>query len=323
MAEPPLEVRGLVKHYGDIVAVDDVNLTVGEGNVYGYLGPNGAGKTTSLRMMLGLIRPTAGSVRLFGRDPQRGVAALEGVAGFVEEPRFYPYLSGRRNLELLAAFDGGGAADRIDEVLGVVELAGRAHDKVRGYSHGMRQRLGIAAALLRAPRLLLLDEPTTGLDPAGMRDMRALVRRLADSGMTVVLSSHLLGEVEELCDRVAIIRTGRVVYEGTIAELKRTAAGAYRLRTTDDARAFEVCRIQPGVEDARRFTGVIQFNAVEGAVAALSSALVEAGAPPVELSPQAASLEALFFRLTEGQEGAPPPEPAPDAGADEPVREPA
>src|SRR3954471_8613756 len=176
MTEAPIEVRGLVKVYGDIVAVDHVDLTVQEGNVYGYLGPNGAGKTTSLRMMLGLIRPTAGSVRLFGRDPLAGVAALDGVAGFVEEPRFYPYLTGRRNLELLAAFDGGQAASRIGEVLDVVELTGRAGDRVGGYSHGMRQRLGIAAALLRAPRLLLLDEPTTGLDPAGMRDMRLLVR---------------------------------------------------------------------------------------------------------------------------------------------------
>src|SRR3954470_686126 len=165
----PIEIRGLVKRYGEIVAVDNVNLSVEHGDVFGYLGPNGAGKTTSLRMMLGLIRPTAGSVRLFGRDPQLGVAALEGVAGFVEEPRFYPYLSGRRNLELLAAFDGGEARGRIDEVLDVGELRARDADRVGAYSHGMRQRLGIAAALLRAPRLLLLDEPTTGLDPGGMR----------------------------------------------------------------------------------------------------------------------------------------------------------
>ena len=314
MAPHPVEARGLVKRYGDIVAVDHVDLTVEAGDVYGYLGPNGAGKTTSLRMMLGLIRPTAGSVHLFGRDPQLGVRALRGVAGFVEEPRFYPYLSGRRNLELLAAFDGDGAAGRIDEVLRVVELADRAGDKFRGYSHGMRQRLGIAAALLRAPRLLLLDEPTTGLDPAGMRDMRALVRRLADSGMTVVLSSHLLGEVEELCDRVAIIRTGRVVYEGTIAELKRTATGAYRLRTTDDARALDVCRSQPAIVNPRRSAGAIHFNADEPAVARLSASLVEAGAPPVEVTPQAASLETLFFRLTEGQDGAEPVAEAPPVG---------
>src|SRR5256885_4651780 len=158
----PVELRGLVKRYGEIVAVDHVDLTVGAGDVYGYLGPNGAGKTTSLRMMLGLIRPTEGAVRLFGRDPLASVRALEGVAGFVEEPRFYPYLSGRKNLEVLAAFDGDGAAGRIDDSLDVVELRDRAGDRVGGYSHGMRQRLGIAAALLRQPPPLLLGEPTTG-----------------------------------------------------------------------------------------------------------------------------------------------------------------
>src|SRR5438105_7453554 len=148
MPDNPVELRGLVKRYGEIVAVDHVDLTVQAGDVYGYLGPNGAGKTTSLRMMLGLIRPTSGAVRLFDRDPLVSVDALEGVAGFVEEPRFYPYLSGRKNLELLAAFDGNGASVRIDEVLDLVELRSRAGDRVGGYSHGMRQRLGIAAALL-------------------------------------------------------------------------------------------------------------------------------------------------------------------------------
>src|SRR6476619_2599642 len=191
MDAPPVQAEGLVKRYGEIFAVDHVDLTVQTGDVYGYLGPNGAGKTTSLRMLLGLIRPTEGDARLFGRNPLHdGARALEGVAGFVEEPRFYPYLSGRKNLELLAAFDGGGASGRIDEVLDVVELRGRAGDRVGGYSHGMRQRLGIAAALLRRPRLLLLDEPTTGLDPVGMRDMRMLIRRLAAEGITVLLSSH-------------------------------------------------------------------------------------------------------------------------------------
>ena len=195
-----------------------MDLTVHAGDVYGYLGPNGAGKTTCLRMMLGLIRPTAGTVRLFGRDPLQTVQALDGVAGFVEAPTFYPYLSGRRNLELLAAFDGGDAGDRIEMALETVDLTDRARDKIGGYSHGMRQRLGIAAALLRDPKLLLLDEPATGLDPAGMRDMRLLIRRLADEGMTVLLSSHLLAEVEELCNRVAIVRKGKIVYEGAIAD---------------------------------------------------------------------------------------------------------
>ena len=226
---PPVEARGLVKIYRETVAVDHVDLTVERGDVFGYLGPNGAGKTTSLRMLLGLIRPTEGTARLFGRDPLvDGAKALEGVAGFVEGPRFYPYLSGRRNLQLLADYDEPTSRARIDEVLELVELRDRAKDRVGGYSHGMRQRLGIAASLLRAPRLLLLDEPTTGLDPAGMRDMRELVRRLAGEGLTILLSSHLLYEVEELCNRVAIIRKGSIIYQGKLSDLLATAASGYR-----------------------------------------------------------------------------------------------
>jgi ABC-2 type transport system ATP-binding protein len=301
---PPVEVRGLVKRYGDLTAVAGVDLTVNVGDVYGYLGPNGAGKTTSLRMMLGLISPTAGSVRLFGRDPMESVHALDGVAGFVEAPTFYPYLSGRRNLELLAAFDGHGAATRIDQALETVELSDRARDRVGGYSHGMRQRLGIAASLVREPKLMLLDEPATGLDPAGMRDMRLLVRRLADQGITVMLSSHLLAEVEELCNRVAIVQAGKIVYEGEIAALKRSAGATYRLSTTDNDRALAVCRAQPRIADVGTEHGRIRFAADEAAVAELSQALVEAGALIKSLAPQTATLEDLFFSLTEGTDGA-------------------
>jgi ABC-2 type transport system ATP-binding protein len=297
---PPVEARGLVKRYGDVLAVDNVDLTVRAGDVYGYLGPNGAGKTTSLRILLGLIRPSAGTAKLFGRDPLHdGARALDGVAGFVEAPRFYPYLTGRRNLELCAAFDGGDAPSRIDESLALVELTDRARHKFGGYSHGMKQRLGIAASLLRAPRLLILDEPTTGLDPAGMRDMRALVRRLAGEGITVLLSSHLLAEVEELCDRVAIIRSGRIVYEGSLAELKQSARSGYRLRTTDNDRAIEVARAQPGIDGVAARGLEIAFEAAEAAVGDLSIALVEAGVAILALAPSAASLEELFFRLTE------------------------
>jgi ABC-2 type transport system ATP-binding protein len=321
---PPVEVRGLVKRYGELTAVAGVDLTVNAGDVYGYLGPNGAGKTTSLRMMLGLIRPTAGSVRVFGRDPTVTVHALERVAGFVEAPTFYPYLSGRRNLELLAAFDGGGAGERIAPSLELVELSGRAGDRVGGYSHGMRQRLGIAAALLRDPELLLLDEPTTGLDPGGMRDMRRLVRRLAGEGITIMLSSHLLTEVEEVCNRVAIVQAGRIVYEGEIAQLKAASANTYTLSTTDDGRALAVCRAQPGVSDVR--TGRpdpasperIMFAADAKAVGELSAALVEAGALILALTPQTASLEELFFSLTEGAGGGAAEAAAP-VGEGEPV----
>jgi ABC-2 type transport system ATP-binding protein len=307
MSEAPLEVRGLVKRYGELTAVAGVDVTVRAGDVYGYLGPNGAGKTTSLRMMMGLIQPTAGTVRLFGRDPWETVHALDGVAGFVEAPTFYPYLNGRRNLELLAAYDGHAAAERIDEALAQVELSDRAGDRIGGYSHGMRQRLGIAAALLRAPRLLLLDEPATGLDPAGMRDMRLLIRRLADQGMTIVLSSHLLAEVEELCNRVAIVQSGKIVYEGEISELKRSAGGSYSLSTTDDDRAVRVCEAQRGVEQVKVQNGRIWFTADESTVAQLSQALVEAGALIRALTPQTASLEELFFSLTEGAGGNVPP----------------
>jgi ABC-2 type transport system ATP-binding protein len=300
---PPVEVRALTKRYGALTAVDRVDLTVQVGDVYGYLGPNGAGKTTSLRMMLGLIRPTEGIVRLFGRDPLQSVRALDGVAGFVEAPTFYPYLTGRRNLELLGAFDGNGASSRIGQALETVELADRAGDKVGGYSHGMRQRLGIAAALLRDPKLMVLDEPATGLDPAGMRDMRRLIRRLADQGITVVLSSHQLAEVEELCNRVAIVRRGKIVYEGEIAELKHSAGTTYRLATTDDERALAVCRAQRGVSDVRVQHGRICFAAADGAVAELSQALVEAGALIRMLIPQTVTLEDLFFSLTEGVDG--------------------
>ncbi|MGN6216712.1 MAG: ATP-binding cassette domain-containing protein [Solirubrobacterales bacterium] len=285
-----------------MTAVDHVDLTVERGDVFGYLGPNGAGKTTSLRMMLGLIRPDEGSVRLFGRDPQLSVAALEGVAGFVEAPAFYPYLSGRENLRLCAALDGGEAASRIDEALEVVEMRERAKDRVGGYSHGMRQRLGIAAALLRRPRLLLLDEPATGLDPGGMRDMRELIRDLAARGITVLLFSHLLVEVEELCNRVAIVRRGAVAYEGELAELRQRAGVSYRLRTAADERARAVCTAQPGIEDVGEAPGGgLLFRAAgEAAVGELSLALAESGAPVLELTPRQASLEDLFFQLTEG-----------------------
>jgi ABC-2 type transport system ATP-binding protein len=306
----PVVATGLTKLYGEIRAVDDVDLQVEQGDVFGFLGPNGAGKTTTLRMLLGLIRPTAGSARLFGRDPLvEGARALDGVAGFVEAPRFYPYLTGRRNLELVAALDGGDARERIDEALDIVDLTDRARHKVGGYSHGMRQRLGIAGALIRHPRLLLLDEPATGLDPAGMRDMRLLVRRLAGEGMTVLLSSHLLDEVEEICNRVAVVRSGRIVYQGLLDDLRATAAGAVRLRTTDDERAFALLREVPGVQSVELLTGGMSVEADQAAVPQLSIALGAAGIGVTEFASGAPTLEELFFRLTEDSE--PVEQPAP------------
>ena len=252
-------------------------------------------------MLLGLIRPSEGSVQLFGRDPLLvGAKALDGVAGFVEGPCFYPYLSGRRNLRLLADYDGGGARDRIGEVLELVELRDRAKDRVGGYSHGMRQRLGIAASLLRAPRLLLLDEPTTGLDPAGMRDMRALVKRLASEGITVLLSSHLLSEVEELCNRVAIISGGRIIRETSLRDLLAGAAASYRLETADNRRAREVAE-SLGVRVTGGGAGELVLAAGPEEVARLTVALGKAEIGIYALAAEGASLEQLFLELTEGE----------------------
>jgi ABC-2 type transport system ATP-binding protein len=315
-APAPVSATGLLKTYGEVTAVDDVDMEVRTGDVYGFLGPNGAGKTTTLRMLLGLIRPSGGSVQLFGRDPLLdGARALDGVAGFVEAPGFYPYLTGRKNLELLASFDGDGARGRIDEVLDVVELAPRAKHRVGGYSHGMKQRLGIAGALLRRPRLLLLDEPATGLDPAGMRDMRALIHRLAQDGITVLLSSHQLSEVEELCNRVGIIRSGRIVYEGTLTELRHRASDGYVLQTTDNRRALEVAAAQPGIGAPTLEPVGVRFHATEADVAKLSIALVQAGLGITGLTARHATLEDLFFRFTEGTDGAAAADVAADAAA--------
>jgi ABC-2 type transport system ATP-binding protein len=298
----PVEARGLVKRYGRVTAVDGVDLTVEAGDVYGYLGPNGAGKTTTLRILLGLIRPDSGSVRLLGRDPLReGPHALDGVAGFVEEPASYGYLSGRANLRLLASLDRNVPATRVDEVLGQVGLLDRADDRVAGYSLGMRQRLGIAGALLRAPRLLILDEPANGLDPAGIRDLRALVARLAGEGMTILYSSHLLAEVEEVCNRVAIIDDGRIVFEGYLEELRRSFGERYKLEASDPEAALRAARSSSGVAGEQLEGGVLRFE-VE-APEALDALTIRLGRENVavrSLTTERASLEDLFFRLTEG-----------------------
>jgi ABC-2 type transport system ATP-binding protein len=299
----PVEARGLVKSYGRIRAVDGIDLTVHEGDIYGFLGPNGAGKTTAMRILLGLLRPEAGEVRLFGRDPQHELPdALDGVAGFVETPHFYPYLTGRKNLELLAAFDGGDSPTRVDSVLETVGLEQRARDKVGGYSQGMRQRLGLAASLLRNPKLLVLDEPTNGLDPGGIRDMRDLIKELASRGMTIFLSSHLLAEVEELCTRVSVIRTGQIVYEGALAELHASASPHYRLRTTDQDAAHALLRGDTRVRELARAGDDLVFTADETTVTELSRRLVESGLGIAALVPETPTLERLFFELTEGEE---------------------
>jgi ABC-2 type transport system ATP-binding protein len=300
--EAPIEARALVKRYRDLPAVDGVDLTVRAGDVYGFLGPNGAGKTTTLRMLLGLVRPDAGSIRVFGRDTAEDpIAALQGVAGFIEEPRLYPYLSGRENLELLAAYDRSGQGRAaVDEVLEMVELRDRGGDRVSEYSQGMRQRLGIASCLVRRPRLLLLDEPANGVDPAGLRYMRELLGRLSAEGITILLSSHLLAEVQQVCTRVAMISNGRIVYEGGMDELTRATGRRYRLEPTDFDRAATVCGALTAVDDVRAADGELSFRVDDDAgLVALVAGLAEAEVGIRALVPESDSLERVFFELTD------------------------
>src|SRR5262249_12111416 len=293
----------VTKRYGEIVAVDGVSLSVEQGEVYGVLGPNGAGKTTFLRMLFGLVKPDSGVIRVLGHSWQEsGPRSLDDVAGFVESPTFYPYLSGRRNLEGLGRLDGGTTAERIEEVLEIVDLTDRADDRVGAYSFGMRQRLGVAASLLRDPQLLVLDEPANGLDPAGMRDMRRLIKRLAASHLTVLLSSHDMVEVEDICDNVTIMRSGAVIYHGEIAELReRAPAQGHRVVTDDDARALELARGRGELRAERAIEGGLMIWSTQSDLDEYVRALVSTGLSLRALELSAAPLEALFFLLTDSR----------------------
>ncbi|MGY2874138.1 ABC-2 type transport system ATP-binding protein [Marmoricola sp. URHA0025 HA25] len=301
-----VDAQGISRSFGPVRAVVDVSLEVAPGEVYGVLGPNGAGKTTLLRMLFGLIRPDAGTMRIFGRTwDEAGVHTLDGVAGFIESPKFYPYLTGRKNLSGLAALDGGDTASRIEEVLDVVDMTDRADRKVGEYSYGMRQRLGVAASLLRQPQLLVLDEPANGLDPAGIRDMRALVRRLASSGLTVLLSSHHMEEVEEICDNVTIMSRGRVSFHGSIADLRAMAPDpGHRLVTTADQAAVALAAEHPDVTVTRDADERLRVVGQEHEVSRYVAALVRAGIDLRAFSPTETPLEALFFMLTDDTEHA-------------------
>ncbi len=292
-----IETRNLTKRYGArIVAVDNLNLNVRRGEVYGFLGPNGAGKTTTLRMLLGLIRPTSGTARVLNLEP--GVpAGLARVGALVESPAFYPYLSGRDNLHVLARYCGAGDA-QITDALARVDLSDRAQDKFKIYSLGMKQRLGVAGALLKNPDLLILDEPTNGLDPQGIAEMRTLIRAIGQGTRTVMLSSHLLGEVEQICDRVGVIQSGRFVAEGTLAELRGPGGLLVRAEPLDDA--WQAVQNLPGVTGARIVDGAIQLATDPANAAAINRALVQAGLAVSELRPSTHSLEQVFFELTEG-----------------------
>jgi ABC-2 type transport system ATP-binding protein len=291
---------GLTKRFDATLAVDGVNVSVAPGEVRGLLGPNGAGKTTLLRMLFGLIVPDDGSVELLGREfDGLGGEALEEVGGFVEEPSFYPYLSGAANLELLARLDGGPSEAAVADALAKVGLEGRGEDRVGGYSTGMRQRLGLAAALLRRPRLLLLDEPTSGLDPAGTQAVTKLVRDLAAEGVAVLLSSHQIGELERVCDTYTVMRHGRVVWDGTAADLVAAApASAYALSTSDDELALRIADRHPGVRAGHARRGGLALTVSPDGLDAYVLALGDARVAVRRLDLLASPLETMFFTLT-------------------------
>jgi ABC-2 type transport system ATP-binding protein len=294
-----VETRELGKRYGDaIVAVNQLTMRVRRGEVYGFLGPNGAGKTTTLRILLGLIRPTSGSARVLGAAPG-SPAGLSRIGALVETPAFYPFLSGRDNLSVLARH-AGVPSPRIEVVLEEVELTGRAGDRFATYSLGMKQRLGVAAALLKDPELLILDEPTNGMDAAGMAEMRTFIRSLGENGRTVLLSSHLMGEVEQVCDRVGVIHGGRLVGEGTLDDLRGRASLRVLAEPLDAAQ--RVVAGVSGVEHVAIVDDGLRIAADPGSAAEINRALVESGVAVSELRLERASLEKIFLELTQGAE---------------------
>jgi ABC-2 type transport system ATP-binding protein len=291
-----IRTEGLKKHFRAVKAVDGVDLEVRRGEVFGFLGPNGAGKTTTIGMLLGLVHPTAGTVEILGRPVTLGQnGALRRVGALVGVPGLYPYLSGRDNLRLLAQLLGRAGHQRVEQVLaqvGLVEAAGR---KVSGYSTGMKQRLGLAAALLHRPQLLILDEPTNGLDPAGMRDVRELLRSLTADGTSVFLSSHLLHEVEQVCDRAAVLNQGRVVAMGAVGDLR--GEHVVRVRVPDPPAAAAVLGALPG---ASRIVPNGHYVEVHGAAGeAVVALLVAHGIVPGEVTTGQADLESVFLAVTQ------------------------
>jgi ABC-2 type transport system ATP-binding protein len=302
---PALELAEISKTYGRrggaVKAVRGVSLSVGAGEVYGFLGPNGAGKSTTIRMLLGLIAPSAGIVRLFGRDLRTDPSVLRRVGSLVDGGNFYPFLSGRRNLEVLAKTHGGGGGARIDALLDQVGLARDAGRKVKGYSTGMRQRLGVAGALLTDPDIVILDEPVNGLDAAGIQEMRSLIRSLAaDHNKTVFLSSHLLNEVQQVCDRVAIIHKGEVVRESTVADLLHQEARGLRIEAASPDAAETALAGRWAVE---RSGDALLVAAGRAETPEVIRRLVGAGVDLFGVAPVHSSLEDVFLAITADEPG--------------------
>ncbi|MFF1819581.1 ABC transporter ATP-binding protein [Kribbella sp. NPDC058245] len=298
-----VRARGIVKCFGEVVALDGVELEVEPGRIHGLAGPNGAGKTTLLGLLLGLAVADSGTLEIFGTPVGRALAAPDGVTGFVDGPGLYPSLTARKNLAALAALRGRDARSAgIDEALAEVGLTDVADDRVRGFSLGMRQRLGLAAAMLTKPRLLVLDEPSNGLDPAGKRHVHGVLSRLAADGTAVVVSSHRMDDLEELCSEVTILSTGRVVFSGPLTKLAaETGELDYRLVTSDAEAARQVAAGTPGITVADETTWLVVRAGVP-ALDELVVRLVGAGVAIRELAPVVSPLEAAFLAITDQQE---------------------
>ena len=295
-----IQTNALTKRYGRVLAVDHLSLQVPHGHVFGLLGPNGAGKTTVMGMLLGLVRPTSGSFSLLGAEGG-GKDALRRIGAIVETPAFYPYLSGRRNLAYFQGVMGHRNPSELDELLQRVGLGDRADDAFKTYSLGMKQRLGLAYALLGDPELLLLDEPTNGMDPAGMAEVRDLIRDLGTEGRTILLSSHLLHEVEQVCDSVAIIAKGRLVVQGDVADLLRPQEQV-RLRTTDDAKALAILTDSDEIETARVEDDALVVTIAHARSSELTALLSKSEVYVTEIAPLQVSLEQYFLDVT-GENG--------------------
>jgi ABC-2 type transport system ATP-binding protein len=297
-----VETRGLTKRFGGNIAVNGVDLRIPRGCAFGYLGPNGAGKTTLIRVLLGLTHADAGTMSLLGHEvPKHRDVALARVGAIVDEPRFHAHLTGRQNLELLAAAREPAARDRIDASLDRVGMLRRGGDRVAKYSMGMRQRLGVAACLIGDPQLLLLDEPMNGLDPAGMHEMRDMIRSLVAEGRTVVLSSHLLDEVERTCDAVAIVDRGRVVRQGPIAELLAGTAVTVRVDCTEPDRAGALLAgigLATAARDDAGLVVTLAADASRDVIAEMARVLVTGGISLYRLEPVQTSLESWFLQVT-------------------------
>jgi len=297
-APPVLRTRALSKSYGKRLAVDRLDLEIGHAELFGFLGPNGAGKTTTIRMALGLIAPTSGAVEILGHDVRKHrPEVLPQVGALVESPALYGYLSGRDNLRAFGDLLGGVSRRRIDEVLEIVALKGRERDRVRAYSLGMKQRLGLAIALLNDPDLLILDEPANGLDPAGIVEMRDLLRGLVAAGKTVFISSHVLSEVQQICTRVAIINHGKLIRVATVSDLVQ-APGEYEVKVDSPVELLAALRLQTWASNARAEDGYVVTSAPEGRGRDLIKFLVENGHSPDSVSPRHRDLEDIFLSLT-------------------------